>query len=136
MLYPRDGVEGFTLPVPPAVDYRVTFRNNEAGPWRTGDVIIRKEIYLDSPIVAIIPNGSLVRCENPMDKSLARKLTTGEFRMKIRQVHPWSELQPEGWVTHTWQEYRGSWPLGQFLVSGRFLEACPQKTPMTEPEFQ
>ena len=133
MPYPPWDSVHWDPPVPPAIDYMVVRNNHEAGWWRTGDVRIRKQISLDSDIVADIWYGAIVRCDTL--KSMTR-LPSGEWRMKVRQVHPWSELQPEGWVTHTWQEYRGSWPLGQFLVSGRFLEACPQKTPMTEPEFQ
>ncbi len=105
----------YSPPQPPAVDYQVIFHCVEAGPDRPGDVRVREEIHLDSPVVTHIWYGDIVRCDNILDPRVARVVTTGEFRMKIRQIFPPKNLeQPEGWVTLYYTQPDGN--------SGQFFE--------------
>ena len=54
-------------------------------------------------------------CDNILDPRVARVVTTGEFRMKIRQIFPPKNLeQPEGWVTLYYTQPDGN--------SGQFFE--------------
>ncbi len=131
MPYPPWDSVHWDPPVPPAIDYMVVRNNHEAGWWRTGDVRIRKQMSLDSDIVADIWYGAIVRCDTL--KSMTR-LPSGEWRMKVRRVHPCSERQPEGWVT---QRYRipGSlkpwknWQPVTLAADVTFLAACSQLPP-------
>ncbi len=92
----------------------VDFRAVAAGPDWPGDLRVREEIYLESPVVTYIWYGDIVRCEDVLDPRVANWLTTGEFRMKIRQIFPPKLEQPEGWVTLHYTDSHG--------ISGRFFE--------------